>query len=63
MEQRKSNDAEIESLREEYHQRVATIERKVCFPLNFFVYVYDFVLLGIILVKIQDSWLKIQFEI
>ncbi|XP_062154659.1 golgin candidate 5 isoform X2 [Alnus glutinosa] len=26
---RKSNDAEIESLREEYHQRVATIERKV----------------------------------
>ena len=31
MEQRKSNDAEIESLREEYHQRVATVERKVCF--------------------------------
>lgn len=27
--QRKSNDAEIESLREEYHQRVATLERKV----------------------------------
>ncbi|KAJ6932608.1 golgin candidate 5-like [Populus alba x Populus x berolinensis] len=26
---RKSNDAEIESLREEYHQRVATLERKV----------------------------------
>ncbi|KAJ7963024.1 golgin candidate 5 [Quillaja saponaria] len=26
---RKSNEAEIESLREEYHQRVATIERKV----------------------------------
>ncbi|KAJ6696261.1 GOLGIN CANDIDATE 5, partial [Salix koriyanagi] len=25
---RKSNDAEIESLREEYHQRVATLERK-----------------------------------
>ncbi|KAF8388964.1 hypothetical protein HHK36_025648 [Tetracentron sinense] len=27
--QRKSNDAEIESLREEYHQRVAALERKV----------------------------------
>ncbi|XP_061359330.1 golgin candidate 5 [Gastrolobium bilobum] len=26
---RKSNEAEIESLREEYHQRVATLERKV----------------------------------
>ncbi|KAG2722906.1 hypothetical protein I3760_02G148700 [Carya illinoinensis] len=26
---RKSNDAEVESLREEYHQRVATLERKV----------------------------------
>ncbi|KAI4381919.1 hypothetical protein MLD38_007937 [Melastoma candidum] len=26
---RKSNDTEIESLREEYHQRVATLERKV----------------------------------
>ncbi|KAI4387014.1 hypothetical protein MLD38_004881 [Melastoma candidum] len=26
---RKSNDAEIESLREEYHQRVSTLERKV----------------------------------
>ncbi|KAJ9190210.1 hypothetical protein P3X46_001436 [Hevea brasiliensis] len=26
---RKSNDAEIESLREEYHQRAATLERKV----------------------------------
>ncbi|KAL2555108.1 Golgin candidate 5 [Forsythia ovata] len=26
---RKSNEAEVESLREEYHQRVATIERKV----------------------------------
>ncbi|BBG95454.1 golgin candidate 5 [Prunus dulcis] len=25
---RKSNDAEVESLREEYHQRVATLERK-----------------------------------
>ncbi|XP_034223251.1 KIN17-like protein isoform X3 [Prunus dulcis] len=29
IEQRKSNDAEVESLREEYHQRVATLERKV----------------------------------
>lgn len=29
MKQRKSNEAEIESLREEYHQRVATLERKV----------------------------------
>ncbi|KAI5312335.1 hypothetical protein L3X38_041508 [Prunus dulcis] len=27
--ERKSNDAEVESLREEYHQRVATLERKV----------------------------------
>lgn len=27
--QRKMNDAEIESLREEYHQRVAALERKV----------------------------------
>ncbi|KAL9244625.1 hypothetical protein vseg_018386 [Gypsophila vaccaria] len=26
---RKSNDAEVESLREEYHQRVSTLERKV----------------------------------
>ncbi|KAK3426639.1 hypothetical protein EUGRSUZ_F03041 [Eucalyptus grandis] len=26
---RKSNDAEVETLREEYHQRVATLERKV----------------------------------
>ncbi|BBG93351.1 heat shock protein 60 [Prunus dulcis] len=26
---RKSNDAEVESLREEYHERVATLERKV----------------------------------
>ena len=30
MEQRKTNDAEIESFREEYHQRVSTLERKVC---------------------------------
>jgi hypothetical protein len=68
MEQRKSNDAEIESLREEYHQRVATLERKVCFPFNFvclFVYVYvcDFVQRGINPVKIQGSWLKIHFKI
>ncbi|VVA38598.1 PREDICTED: golgin [Prunus dulcis] len=27
--ERKSNDAEVESLREEYHQRIATLERKV----------------------------------
>ncbi|KAI5327290.1 hypothetical protein L3X38_026686 [Prunus dulcis] len=27
--ERKSNDAEVESLREEYHERVATLERKV----------------------------------
>lgn len=32
MDQRKSNDAEVETLREEYHQRVATLERKVCLP-------------------------------
>ncbi|KAG6388398.1 hypothetical protein SASPL_149823 [Salvia splendens] len=31
--QRKTNEAEIESLREEYHQRVAVLERKLRLPL------------------------------
>ena len=34
VEQRKSNEAEVESLREEYHQRVATLERKVSLFVN-----------------------------
>ncbi|CAK7356713.1 unnamed protein product [Dovyalis caffra] len=41
---RKSNDAEIESLREEYHQRVATLERKL---LDSVVISYIFYLLEI----------------
>jgi hypothetical protein len=50
---RKSNEAEVESLREEYHQRVATLERKVLYLLSFFsfnsllfiIYIYAFTVL------------------
>ncbi|THG23081.1 hypothetical protein TEA_019911 [Camellia sinensis var. sinensis] len=37
---RKSNEAEIESLREEYHHKVAALERKVHFLLSFLDFVY-----------------------
>lgn len=42
LKQRKSNEAEVESLREEYHQRVATLERKVYFAILVLLFPYKY---------------------
>jgi hypothetical protein len=38
LEQRKTNEAELDSLREEYQQRISSAERKASYDLHVFSY-------------------------